>query len=211
MPTGVYKHKKGYKRSPMSKEWKKKLGLVNKGRKRSEEFKKKVSQSMKGVKKSLQMRERLSKARKGKPVSTFQLEQIRKANAKRTPSMLGKKHSLETIAKMRATALRNGNKPITKRGAECWNWKGGISPLYKRIRRSKEFMDWREAVFKRDDWTCQGCGIRGGILHPDHIKPFAFFPELRFELSNGRTLCKNCHVKTDSWGHKATKNYGKSN
>lgn len=28
----------------------------------------------------------------------------------------------------------------------------------------------------------------------------AFFPELRFELTNGRTLCKLCHMKTDTWG-----------
>lgn len=31
------------------------------------------------------------------------------------------------------------------------------------------------------------------------------FPELRFELSNGRTLCVECHQKTDTYGEKAKK------
>ncbi len=56
-------------------------------------------------------------------------------------------------------------------------------------RRFPELIEWRKAVFKRDDYTCQECGIRGTYLEADHIKPFAFFPELRTELSNGRTLC----------------------
>ena len=79
-------------------------------------------------------------------------------------------------------------------------WKGGVTPINNIIRKSVKFKEWREAVFKRDDYTCQECLIRGGKLHPDHIKPFGLFPELRFELSNGRTLCADCHRKTPTWG-----------
>jgi 5-methylcytosine-specific restriction endonuclease McrA len=68
--------------------------------------------------------------------------------------------------------------------------------LDRLVRYSKEMKEWRTAVFKRDDYTCQMCGERGAYLEADHIKPFAFFPELRFDLSNGRTLCRECHDKT---------------
>src|SRR3990167_2916761 len=75
------------------------------------------------------------------------------------------------------------------------NWRGGINPINMQIRKSKEMELWRNEVFKRDNWICQDCNQIGGRLQADHIKPFAHFPELRFELSNGRTLCRNCHIK----------------
>jgi len=48
-------------------------------------------------------------------------------------------------------------------------------------------------VFERDDFTCQICGVRGGILHVDHIQSWAMYPELRFEMDNCRTVCMACH------------------
>lgn len=84
-------------------------------------------------------------------------------------------------------------------------WKGGITPKNKIIRSSTEYKQWRKAVFERDNYTCQFCKVRGGELNADHIKPFALFSELRFELSNGRTLCHSCHLKTDTYGNKAKK------
>ena len=96
---------------------------------------------------------------------------------------------------------------LSNRGDKGSNWKGGISPLNKVIRRSLEYRLWREAVFKRDNYTCVWCGARNGKgkyieLHPDHIKPFSLFPELRFAIDNGRTLCIDCHKTTDTYGGK---------
>ena len=34
---------------------------------------------------------------------------------------------------------------------------------------------------------------KGVRLQADHIKMFFRYPELRFELSNGQTLCKKCN------------------
>lgn len=77
----------------------------------------------------------------------------------------------------------------------------GRTSEHKLIRDSAAMKKWREAVFERDDYTCQICGVRGGVeLNADHIKPFAYFPELRFELSNGRTLCVDCHKQTETYG-----------
>lgn len=115
--------------------------------------------------------------------------------------MSGKEHSDE--AKNRIKAANSGpNAP---------NWKGGVTSEHYRLRRSAEYARWRKAVFERDNYTCQHCfarSVAGGRIRieADHILPFAAYKNLRFEVSNGRTLCESCHRKTPTWGvagHKA--------
>ena len=60
-------------------------------------------------------------------------------------------------------------------------------------RFTQEYKDWRMAVFKRDNFTCQKCGVVGRELNAHHIKPYAKYKELRYDLSNGITLCEDCH------------------
>jgi len=79
------------------------------------------------------------------------------------------------------------------------NWRGGITPENRRLRNSPEYAAWRLAVFERDGYQCVKCGQRGWSLHADHIKPFAYHPELRLDVSNGRTLCVECHKKTTTY------------
>lgn len=99
----------------------------------------------------------------------------------------------------------NKDKPYEQiRGDKHPNWKGGISPLNKIFRHSVEYKLWRKAVFVRDDYTCVLCTVRSSkgnpvVLNADHIKAFSLFPELRLELSNGRTLCVPCHKKTPNF------------
>jgi len=83
-------------------------------------------------------------------------------------------------------------------GEKAANWRGEITKFNKLQRTTVEARLWREAVFSRDAWTCQACGQIGKILHAHHIKAFAKYPELRFAIDNGQTLCKPCHLKEHS-------------
>ena len=76
-----------------------------------------------------------------------------------------------------------------------WNFKGGITSENRIIRTSTKYAYWRNSVFERDKFICQNCNQKGGVLNAHHIKEFAKYPNLRFELSNGLTLCKKCHIE----------------
>lgn len=76
-----------------------------------------------------------------------------------------------------------------------WHWRGGKSDNRHKV-RSPEYKAWVKSVFERDDYTCQGCRVRGCILQAHHIKSWAHYPDLRFDISNGQTLCVHCHKLT---------------
>src|ERR1035437_3593139 len=67
------------------------------------------------------------------------------------------------------------------------------------IRRSKNYRNWRKSVVERDKHTCQKCGATNAILHVHHIKDFNSYPDLRFNIDNGKTLCISCHMKEDNF------------
>lgn len=97
------------------------------------------------------------------------------------------------------------NKMSGKTGESNPNWRGGITPINKLIRGSSQYKEWRKSVFERDQYTCTECGQWGGKLNADHIKPFSIYPDLRFDIDNGRTLCQSCHRATETWGINAIK------
>jgi predicted restriction endonuclease len=111
------------------------------------------------------------------------------------PTFAGRKHTKETRLKM----------SLAQRGEKGSGWKGGVTKEYRILRARIEYKEWRTAVFKRDNYTCQMCKVRGVYLEADHIKPFAFHPELRYDVSNGRTLCRPCHRMTETYGVRARK------
>lgn len=135
---------------------------------------------------------------------------------------LGKKASLETRKKLSLARMGKIRTPETrekiresKLGCRNPNWKNGISTQTKLIKESARYRSWRESVVRRDEWTCVWCKkIQGWDkekqqqvkIHADHIKPFALFPELRFDINNGRTLCVDCHRKTPTYGWKIYNN-----
>lgn len=88
-------------------------------------------------------------------------------------------------------------------GSKSNFWRGGVTPWQKKERRSIDYVNWRKSVFERDNYTCLFCGIRGGTLNADHIKPWIAYPDLRLDIANGRTLCVPCHKQTPTYA----KNY----
>ena len=102
----------------------------------------------------------------------------------------GHKHSKETRKKI-SDALRG-----KRTGSDNTSWKGGITPENLKIRGSVEYRLWREAVFARDNWTCQKCiDNNGRNLNAHHICNFAAYIELRTSIENGITFCEKCRIK----------------
>lgn len=179
-----------------------------------------------------EVKKKISETSKGKVISAIHRNKISQSLKGRKPWNTGKKLSIEHRKKL--SDIRKGRIPHNKgikgvfhhtkkhreymsrvmSGSQSPFWKGGLTEENKKIRSSMKMRDWRKAVFARDNYTCQftGCGIRGYkgfgkrvILNADHIKPFSLFPHLRFEVSNGRTLCLECHKKTETWGRNVNK------
>lgn len=79
------------------------------------------------------------------------------------------------------------------RGADNPAWKGGVDAEHHRGRSSRAAQMWRRGVVTRDNSTCQQCQSRVNLV-AHHLKSWIEFPELRFDISNGITLCEPCHA-----------------
>jgi hypothetical protein len=97
--------------------------------------------------------------------------------------------------------ISEGRKGLTA-GEKHPRWKGGISSDNRIIRNSFDYKEWRRKVFARDGWCCVLCGYRShkkingrADIEADHIEPFSSYPDKRFDVTNGRTLCVPCHRK----------------
>jgi hypothetical protein len=110
---------------------------------------------------------------------------------------------------------------LSERGNKHNNF-SGLTDLSIRIKNLLEYKEWRKSVFERDDYICQKCFVRGGHLDPHHIKyyylliqdflkQYSQFSPIDdketlvrlavsytplWDVSNGKTLCRDCHNKT---------------
>jgi hypothetical protein len=190
----------GYKTKPASEERKIKIGLAHKGKIISEEA-----------------RKRMSVSHIGKQVGI------------NSPTWKGGKPKCIDCGQETATYEAIRCKECNNKfqfGQNSPGWKGGVTPLHISIRTSLENKIWIKSVFKKDNYTCQDCGISDGngkaaYLEAHHIKEFnIIFQEFLqtysqfspiedketlvrlattyqpfWDISNGKTLCEDCHDK----------------
>jgi len=100
------------------------------------------------------------------------------------------------------------NKPHTKSVRKRISITKGGNGITKPARNmnSARYKKWREAVFKRDNYTCQKCDKTNCYLEAHHIKSWTKYRKLRYVISNGQTLCYKCHQLTKQfYGNQYTK------
>lgn len=152
----------------------------------------------------------------------------RKSHSKETRDKIGLANNgrkwtdeMKSKIKGRPNPTKGIKRPKTC-GEKHHNWKGGVSGFRGQLYHSIEYRQWRSDVFQRDNYTCVWCGTCGYKLEADHIVPFSYIVKKYniktvqqgldcnelWNINNGRTLCKECHKKTDTYLVKANK-YGK--
>ena len=117
-----------------------------------------------------------------------------------TGGSTGKHWKLSEKARKNQSKAQTGKKhpwtnPPHPKGKDHYNWKGGITSINQLIRQSKKYKKWQQTIYKRDNWTCQICKNHcHNKIIAHHIAPFSLFPKKRFQINNGITLCRKCHI-----------------
>jgi hypothetical protein len=114
-----------------------------------------------------------------------------------------RKHGIprRSIAEARALkrwGMSGSDNPMWNRtGNDNPNWRGGGTPERQSFYVSRAWIAVCRVVWKRDDETCQRCGIRrvsrqDKSFHIHHIESFAN-KERRADATNLVVLCRDCH------------------
>ena len=118
-----------------------------------------------------------------------------KLEIKRTPEqiesqrqkILGRKYSLEH----RAAISRGLNKFSKEKGH---HWSAGKEEHRERSKSRFEYKVWKEKLLERSRGKCEDCGSEKN-LECHHVQCYYEYPDLRFDVSNGKVLCCSCHRK----------------
>ena len=156
---------------------------------------------------------RFPKGHKGFREKGYCISDVTKRKISETRKKIGltfpyrKGFKLSDEQKKKISERSKGNK--YRLGKIPWNKDKGVAVLRKRIQGRLEYLTWREAVFAKDNWTCQKCWQRGGNKNAHHI--ISFFEIIKrykikttedaincqelWNINNGLTLCEDCHRK----------------
>lgn len=155
------------------------------------------------------------------PKTDIHRKHLKEAKRKITPpnieilktSRIGKTNSEEMIARQRITLALPEVKDKMKLShvrEKNANWKGGRTELNKLIRESAKYYEWRDAIYKRDNYTDVLTGEKGdGDLNAHHLVPYseimdrnnittyeqAMACEELWDINNGITLLEKNHIE----------------
>jgi len=192
-----------------------------KGQKWSKEVREKISKSVKECHKRIPnygMKNKKHTAETKRKIGDANRNRPSKRKGKTYEEIYGKERTLEEINKRREKKIGQKRTKIQRIKMSKAHLKTNEPvqlDLVNYIRGSREMKIWRTKVFKRDNYTCQNCGIKSGcgkavILNAHHIKMFidilrlnkiktendAFSCKELWDINNGITLCLKCHNKT---------------
>ena len=160
------------------------------GKAKSPEHVEKVRLALTGRKLAVEHCKRLSEAHRGKPLSAAHAAAAARART-------GLKHSAAFGAAV-SKRMRESNPMRGKFGPAHHNWVSDRAALAPRTRdRTTASLVWARAVKKRDGNRCAFCTIGecAGRLEAHHIRSFRLYPELRYDVANGISLCQAHHPR----------------
>lgn len=185
------KGKKGLQKH--SEEWKNKMSKKMKNRKVT--WGDKISAGKMGHKVSKETKRKISESSIGKKLSDETKNKISIAMRGTKCWMKNKKMPEYIKEKIRKKIIENGNKPPVMTGRDNPMWIKDRSKLKKRQNRNDPaYKEWVKKVKNRDNWKCRinNKNCKGNIV-AHHIIPWSKNKELRYNINNGITLCKNHH------------------
>jgi len=86
---------------------------------------------------------------------------------------------------------------LKMRGENHWHWiadRSKVKPCGNNASYRPLIGTWRRDVLLRDEYICQICHDKNGRLIAHHIASWADFPDKRYDINNGMTVCTDCHT-----------------
>lgn len=145
-----------------------------------------------GEEKALEIKEKASSKLRGKQSLIKGLTFVEYVGVEKA-KLYSEKKSKSSKGKPKGPQSEEHRKNNSKSKLKYWNTsepQGNRNSDFK----SLPYDTWVKSCLIRDEYTCQRCGKVGGQLHIHHIKPWPQNSELRYEVSNGKTVCAYpCH------------------
>lgn len=176
------------KRKPRSEETKRKIGLAHRGKKLSEEHKQKLSVVKKGKK----------SWNKGIPLSEEHKKKLSLIKKGKIGNNKGKHWKIADTSNMNKDKIGKSSWVKGRFGEKNHTYIKDRSLLRKDREKmyDTQYKYWMTEVKNRDNWKCRllnnDCK---GRLESHHIFSWRDYPELRYVLTNGITLCRSHHPR----------------